>query len=652
MRALGIGPDSSSSGLPNVGCNISRRRARRTGSRLLSLGLASLLATLSLACGDGSPTESATPVATSATITPSSVTLAALGETVQLTASVLDQGGQPMPGTTLVWASGDGSVATVDAGGVVTAVWNGSTTITVAVQSGGASGSAEVTVAQQPREIRVSPDQELFRALGDTLRLSARAFDANGHLVEGADYNWFSSDESVVTVDDTGLVTSAGNGSASVTSSSGPASGNADFRVEQEVVEASLAPAADTLRAFGDTLRMRVAGTDASGHPVENAGEGFSWSSGDEAVATVDAAGLVTAIGNGRASITASKGGLMSDAAVTVEQVVAEVRLSSSADTLRAFGDTLRLSPEAFDANGHAVDGAAFGWSSSDETVGTVDVGGLVTAAGNGSTTINVTSGDAATNAVVVVEQQAREIRVSPATDTLRWLGDTLRLTAEALDANEYVVEGAEFSWSSSDESVGTVDARGLVTAEGVGWVEITAATTRSDVTRTITLLVEALPARDALVALYNATDGPNWTNNENWLTDAPLHDWHGVGTNFGSLTVVRLPENGLSGPIPPELANLVDLWYLDLSENALTGQIPPDLGSLEALKLLILSRNNLRDSIPSELGNLVNLRELRLDRNNLTGSIPRHLGELANLERLWLDANDLTGPIPPELAP
>ena len=123
---------------------------------------------------------------------------------MQLTASVLDQGGQPMAGTTVVWASSDGSVATVDAGGAVTAVWNGSTTITAAAQGGGASGSAGVTVAQQPREIRVSPDQELFRALGDTLRLSARAFDANGHLVEGADYNWFSSDESVVTVDDTG----------------------------------------------------------------------------------------------------------------------------------------------------------------------------------------------------------------------------------------------------------------------------------------------------------------------------------------------------------------------------------------------------------------------------------------------------------------
>ena len=146
MRALGIGTDSSSSGLPNVGCNISRRRARCTGSRLLSLGLASLLATLPLACGDGGPTESATPVATSATITPSAVTLAALGETVQLTASVLDQGGQPMPGTTLIWASSDGSVAPVDAGGVVTAVWNGSTTINVT--SGDAATNAVVVVEQ------------------------------------------------------------------------------------------------------------------------------------------------------------------------------------------------------------------------------------------------------------------------------------------------------------------------------------------------------------------------------------------------------------------------------------------------------------------------------------------------------------------------
>ena len=654
MRALGIGTDSSSSGLPNVSCNISRRRARRTGSRLLSLGLASLLATLPLACGDGNPTESATPVATSATITPSSVTLAALGETVQLTASVLDQGGQPMPGTTLVWASSDGSVATVDAGGVVTAVWNGSTTISVAVQSGGASGSAEVTVAQQPREIRVSPDQELFRALGDTLRLSARAFDANGHLVEGADYNWFSSDESVVTVDATGLVRSAGNGNASVTATSGPASGNADFRVEQEPAEVQLSPVADTLRALGDTLRMMMAGKDANGHPLQNAGEGFAWSSTDRSVVTVDAAGLVTAAGNGSTDITATRNGLAASTSVTVKQEAAEIRLPAGTNTLRALGDTVRLSAEAFDANGHAMERAEFSWLSADETVVTVDGMGLVTATGNGSANVTASSGLAMASTPVSVAQLAAAIQVSPAADTLRWLGDTLRLSAEAFDANKYAVRSAEFTWSSSDESVATVDATGLVTGEGVGTVEITAAVAGSDITGTATLQVEALPARDALIALYDATDGPNWKNSENWLTDAPLGSWHGIRTDYRDETMVRtiyLDDNGLNGRLPPELGNILSLVNLVLSYNGLTGPIPPELGNLANLKILNLWNNSLTGSIPPELARLAGLSELWLANNELTGPIPPGLGGMAGLREMMLEGNKLSGAIPPEFA-
>ncbi len=613
-------------------------------------GFGFLIVALFLACGDEGPTESATRIVSSVAITPSSVTLAALGETVQLTATVLDQSGHAMQGVTLVWASSDGSVATVDAGGAVTAVWNGSTTITAAAQGGGASGSAGVTVAQQPREIRVSPDQELFRALGDTLRLSARAFDANGHLVEGADYNWFSSDESVVTVDDTGLVTSAGNGSASVTASSGPASGNADFRVEQEPAEVQLSPVADTLRALGDTLRMMMAGKDANGHPLQNAGDGFAWSSADESVATVDASGLVTAVGNGSTDITATRNGLASSATVTVEQQAVEVRLPPAADTLFALGDTVRLSAEAFDANGHAMERAEFGWLSADETVVTVDGMGLVTATGNGSANVTASSGLAMASTPISIAQLATAIRVSPAADTLRWLGDTLRLSAEALDANRYSVEGTAFTWSSSDESVATVDATGLVTGEGVGTVEITAAVAGSDITDTATLQVEALPARDALVALYNATDGPNWKNNENWLTDAPVGEWFGVSTDSqGAVTGLDLTDNGLAGELPPQLGNLVDLQRLRLNYNELTGSIPTELGALSDLADLYLAGNRLTGPIPLVLAKLPSLSRLWLDYNELTGSIPPEFGNLP-LRTLALHSNRLTGPIPTEL--
>ena len=65
---------------------------------------------------------------------------------------------------------------------------------------------------------------------------------------------------------------------------------------------------------------------------------------------------------------------------------------------------------------------------------------------------------------------------------------------------------------------------------------------------------------REALVALYNATGGPNWNSNDNWLSDMPIREWYGVTTDDGRVIVLDLMENQLSGEIPPELGNLTNL--------------------------------------------------------------------------------------------
>ena len=156
---------------------------------------------------------------------------------------------------------------------------------------------------------------------------------------------------------------------------------------------------------------------------------------------------------------------------------------------------------------------------------------------------------------------------------------------------------------------------------------------------------------RDALAALYNATNGPGWKNSENWLTEAPLGEWHGVVTDCdGSVIGLRLVENQLTGPIPQELGNLSELLQLDLGRNQLTGPIPPELARLTNLALLNLGGNQLTGPIPPELGSLSNLGVLHLGGNQLTGPIPPELGSLTNLWRLGLGSNRLTGPIPPEL--
>ena len=152
-----------------------------------------------------------------------------------------------------------------------------------------------------------------------------------------------------------------------------------------------------------------------------------------------------------------------------------------------------------------------------------------------------------------------------------------------------------------------------------------------------------------ALEALYDATGGPGWTENTNWKTAAPLDEWFGVTTDRGGRVIgLDLAGNGLTGPMPDALGDLVLLQTLNLgrrrgpasrqfADNALTGPIPPALGRLANLRSLFLDFNELTGPIPAWLGSLTGLRSVRLSFNDFTGAIPDELGNLANLESLGL---------------
>ena len=423
-------------------------------------------------------------------------------------------------------------------------------------------------------------------------------------------------------------------------------SGTATVTVAQEVSAVAVTPAFDTL-VVGDTLRLAAEATDANGHPVE--GAEFSWASSDTLVAVVDDAGLVTGVGAGEADVTATAAGVTGRAALSVV-APAPTAVAVIPDTvaLTALRQTAQLAAEVRDQNGRVMEGVPVSWSSADTTVAAVDSAGLVTAIGGGATTIAATAGAVSGTAVVTVMQSAGSVVVSPAAATVS-PGDTLRLTAEAFDENGHRVEGAEFGWSSSDVSVATVDASGLVTGVAEGTATVTAAA--GDASGASEITVEN-PDRAALVALYNATDGPNWVNNENWLTDAPLGEWFGVETNREGRVVTlamsywdpqteQWVSNGVSGPIPPELGNLANLERLYLHENDLNGPIPTELGRLTDLESLSLGSNDLSGPIPPELGELASLRRLSLRSNDLTGPIPRSLLDLARLTRFYFWGNE-----------
>ena len=153
-------------------------------------------------------------------------------------------------------------------------------------------------------------------ATGGTAQLTATAKDQNDNDVAGATFTWSSLDTSVATVSSTGVVTGVAAGTADITATeSGGVADTLGITVAT-VTGVTLAPSADTI-SVGDTLRLTASATDAGGNDV--GGADYTWTSDTTNIATVDAAGLVTGIAVGSATITATTDSVSGTAQITVE---------------------------------------------------------------------------------------------------------------------------------------------------------------------------------------------------------------------------------------------------------------------------------------------------------------------------------------------
>jgi hypothetical protein len=304
----------------------------------------------------------------------------------------------------------------------------------------------------------------------------------------------------------------------------------------------SVAPASVTLAALGATARLTAQVRDQNGNLM--AGEAVAWSSSSPAIATVDATGLVTAVADGNATITAAAGSATGTASVVVHQVPVTLSLTPDSLALEGAGDTATVLALVTDANGHEVAGASVVWASDDDSVASIDSTGLVTAIRPGSTKVTVRSDSLAASAQVQV------FGISSDRDVLEYL---------------YSKTGGD-GWRDN--------ANWLTDAPLSEWAGVTTGPSGR---------VRYLELRD------NGLEGQ-------------------IPRSLGLLDQLfrlDLSGNSLRGPIPSEIGQLQLLRDLSLNRNDLSGSLPPELGDMAGLEYLSVTRNDLSGPLPETFSRL-----------------------------------------------
>ncbi len=232
------------------------------------------------------------------------------GETLQLTATVAPEDATDK---TVTWASSDAAIATVDADGLVTAVTPGEVEITASCA--GFTATCALTVKKliiAAETVTVAaPAEEMTE--GDTMQLTATVAPDN---TTDKTIVWSSDDEAVATVNAEGLVTAVAPGTVTITAACGEATGSATITVKARVipVESITLDKNEAFGSIGMTIQLTATVT-----PDNATDKTVTWSSDNEAVATVDAEGLVSCVADGEAIITARCGDLTATCKVKVE---------------------------------------------------------------------------------------------------------------------------------------------------------------------------------------------------------------------------------------------------------------------------------------------------------------------------------------------
>lgn len=318
--------------------------------------------------------------------------------------------------------------------------------------------------------------------VNQTSQASATPKDADGAVLTGRTVTWSSSSSTVATVSATGLVTAVSPGTATISGTSEGKTGSATVNVAAApvaVATVSLSPASGELY-LGQQGAFAITVKDVSGNVLT--GRVVSWASSAASVASVDAAGLLTAVAVGTSTITATSEGKSATATLTVVPPPAAV----ATITLQPAAGGLYLGEVGFywitlkDVAGNTLTDRVVTWSSNLTSVATVAADGLVSGIGLGTATITATSeGKSGSATVTVVARTTPNVAVATVTLTPTsgslFVGDVGAFTPTVKDASGNVLTNRPVTWSSSQPGVASVRSDGLLTALSPGTTTTTA---------------------------------------------------------------------------------------------------------------------------------------------------------------------------------
>lgn len=381
------------------------------------------------------------------------VVVPATGITVDKTATTIVKGATDKLTATLVpadangtitWSTSDSSVATVSSDGTVTAVKNGTATVTA--KCGDLSAQTKVTVINPLKAITITGTTHSIKK-GQTTQLGLTYDPAD--TTDSVAATWTSSNTSVATVSKTGLVTALKDGSTTIKATVGNVSSTYDIAVK-EVKLTGIKMEEKALIHEGNTKTLTVEYA-----PIDTTDDKtVAWSSSDSTVASVDNNGTVTAVKPGSAVITANVGNYQATCAVTVDAPLKEIVPEKSAiDMVKKQTANIAYSLVPADT----TDSKDVTFTSSDETVATVNSDGKVTAKKAGQATVTITgaNGIKATVTVNVSEIPVNEVVLS-AQDEIVEAGAKKTITATLKPENN-TDDNQSITWTTSDEKIAKV---------------------------------------------------------------------------------------------------------------------------------------------------------------------------------------------------